>query len=138
MPRGSCPRSGTLSGNPVASVAGLATLSILRREGTYERLFATGQQVKDALERLLMEAEIAAQVVGEAPLFDVVFSDSEVTDYRSSLKGDKAMQRRFNDLLLERGIFKGDGKYYISIAHDAEDVDKTIGAFSSAIDELRG
>ena len=135
---GFMPQVGTLSGNPVASVAGLATLSILRREGTYERLFATGQQVKDALERLLMEAEIAAQVVGEAPLFDVVFSDSEVTDYRSSLKGDKAMQRRFNDLLLERGIFKGDSKYYISIAHDAEDVDKTIGAFSSAIDELRG
>ena len=94
--------------------------------------------LKDALQRLLNEAEIAAQVVGEAPLFDVVFSDSEVTDYRSSLKGDKGMQARFNALLLERGIFKGDGKYYGSTAHNREDVDKTIDAFASAVDALRG
>ena len=52
---------GTLSGNPVAAVAALATLNVLRREGTYDRLFETGRQLMDSLERLLKEAGIPAQ-----------------------------------------------------------------------------
>ena len=135
---GFMPQIGTLSGNPVAARAGLATLEILRRQGTYERLFTTGQRLKDALQRLLKEAEIPAQVVGEPPLFDVFFTDAPVTDYRSSLSGDKQLLSRFNRLLLERGVFKGDTKYYISIAHTPEDVDQTIRAFASAVDELMG
>ena len=135
---GFMPQIGTLSGNPVASIAGLATLEILKREGTYERLFATGQEVKDSLERLLREAEIPAEVIGDAPLFDVVFTDSEVTDYRSFLKGDKEMQKRFNDALLERGVFKGESKYYVSTAHDRRDIDKTVEALASAVDAVRG
>ena len=129
---------GTLSGNPIAAVAGLATLKVLREEGTYERLFATGQRIKDELVRLLNEAEIPAQVVGIAPLFDVFFTDAEITDYRSSLKGDKKMLGRFNKLLLERGVFKGDSKFYIATTHSQQDVDTTVDAFVGAIDELKG
>jgi glutamate-1-semialdehyde 2,1-aminomutase len=129
---------GTLSGNPVAAAAGLATLNVLRREGTYEKLFATGKLLKDSLERLLREAEIPAQVVGEAPLFEVFFTDQEVTDYRTSLTANKQTLARFNSLLLERGVFKGDTKFYVSIAHTAEDVKLTVEAFESAIAELKG
>ena len=135
---GFVPQIGTLSGNPVAAVAGLATLAILRREGTYERLFATGRRLKDNLQRLLDEAEIPARVVGDEPLFDVFFTQGDVTDYRSSLATDKRMLGRFNQLLLERGVFKGDSKYYISTAHTEEDVDRTIEAFASAVEVLRG
>ena len=134
---GFIPQIGTLSGNPVAATAGLATLEILRRQGTYDRLFATGQQLKGALERLLKEAEIPAQVVGEPPLFDVYFTDAQVTDYRSSLSGDRQLLGRFNRLLLERGVFKGNTKYYISTAHTPDDVNHTIETFASAVDELR-
>ena len=134
---GFMPQIGTLSGNPVAAVAGLATLEILRREGTYERLFATGKQIEEALQRLLDEAEIPAQVVGVAPLFDVFFTDTEIVDYRSTLGSDREMLKRFNQLLLERGVFKGDTKYYVSTAHTQDDVDHTISAFASAIDALR-
>ena len=133
---GFMPQIGTLSGNPVASVAGLATLEILRQPGTYERLFATGQQLKDDLQRLLNEAEIPAVVVGEAPLFDVFFTENEIGDYRSTLVADKEMLRRFNSLLLKKGIFKGESKYYISTAHTQKDVDETVEVFASAIDEL--
>ena len=66
------PQIGTLSGNPVASAAGLKTLEILRREGTYERIFATGNRLRNELQRMLSEAELPARVVGEAPLFDVL------------------------------------------------------------------
>ena len=104
------PQIGTLSGNPVAAVAGLATLRILKREGQYERLFAAGQNVMDTLQRLLNEAEIPAKVVGEPPVFDVYFTDTEIADYRSTLTADKGTLNRFNRLLLDRGIFKGDNQ----------------------------
>ena len=129
---------GTLSGNPVASAAGLATLEILREPGTYEKLFATGQQLKDALQRLLNEAEIPAVVAGEAPLFEVFFTDGEIRDHRSTLLADKEMLHRFNSLLVERGVFKGDSKFYLSTVHTQRDVEETIEAFESAVDELRG
>ena len=66
---------GTLSGNPVAAAAGLATLEILRRPGAYERLFATGRELMGALAELLKREALPAQVTGEPPLFDVVFGD---------------------------------------------------------------
>ena len=97
---------GTLSGNPVASVAGLATLEILRRPGTYERLFATGRTLMSALRGLLQRAGIAAQVIGEPPLFDVVFTDEDIRDYRGVLRGDASLLRRFNAKLRARGILK--------------------------------
>ena len=129
---------GTLSGNPVAAVAGLATLNVLRREGTYDRLFETGRQLMDSLERLLNEAEIPAQVTGVPPMFDVFFTDAEITDYRSTLTGDEAMKSRFNQILLERGVFKGDTKLYVSTAHTQEDVSHTVDAFAEAIDQVSG
>ena len=131
------PQIGTLSGNPVAAAAGLKTMEILRREGSYERIFATGNRLKDELQRMLDEAEIPASVVGEAPLFDIFFTDQEITDYRSTLSADKQMLARFNELLLSRGILKGDTKFYISLAHTSADVQQTLDAFASAISELR-
>jgi glutamate-1-semialdehyde 2,1-aminomutase len=129
---------GTLSGNPVAAAAGLKTLEILRRPGAYERIHATGSRLMAALEGLLKEAGIPAQVSGEPPLFDVVFSPEPVRDYRSTLAGDAQMMRRFNALLRERGILKGDSKYYISLAHTDDDIAFTIAAWQSAIAALVG
>lgn len=137
QPGGHLPQIGTLSGNPIAAAAGLKTLEILRREGTYERLFATGQCLKDELQRMLDQAEIPAKVVGEPPLFDVYFTQDEITDYRSTLTADKRMMSRFNDLMLANGVLKGDSKFYVSIAHTAADVQHTIDAFAAAVDDLK-
>ena len=127
---------GTLSGNPVASVAGLATLQVLKRPGTYERVFETGRTLMGALDDLLKKAGIKARVIGEPPLFDVVFTDQPVRDYRDTLKGDKAIAARFNQLLRARGIMKGESKYYVSLAHSQADIDHTIGAWADSIKEL--
>ena len=140
QPGGHLPQIGTLSGNPIAAAAGLKTLEILRREGTYERLFATGQRLKDELQRLLDQAEIPAKVVGEPPLFDVYFTQDEITeiaDYRSTLTADKQMMSRFNDLMLANGVLKGDSKFYVSLAHTAADVQQTLDAFAAAVDDLK-
>jgi len=127
---------GTLSGNPVAAAAGLATLAILQRPRAYERLFATGRELMGTLAELLKKRGIAAQVTGEPPLFDVVLSPEPVRDYRGTLRGNADMMRRFNALLRERGILKGEQKYYVSLAHTPEDVRYTSNAWVSAIELL--
>lgn len=137
QPGAHLPQIGTLSGNPIAAAAGLKTLEILRREGTYERLFATGQRLKDELQRLLDQAELPAKVVGEPPLFDVYFTQDEIADYRSTLTADKQMMSRFNDLMLTNGVLKGDSKFYVSTAHTADDAQQTIDAFEAAVDDLK-
>jgi len=128
---------GTLSGNPVAAVAGLATLDILKRPGTYDGVFATGRELMGALDRLLKDTGIPAQVIGEPPLFDVLFTDQPVKDYRDTLKADRELAARFNQLLRQRGIMKGESKYYVSVAHDRADIDHTIGAWTEAVRELK-
>jgi glutamate-1-semialdehyde 2,1-aminomutase len=127
---------GTLSGNPVAAVAGLATLEVLRKPGAYEGLFATGRTLMQALSDILQQAGLPAQVIGEPPLFDVVFTTAPVRDYRGTLQGDAAMGRRFNALLRERGVMKGESKYYVSTAHTRADIDHTIAAWKSAAAEM--
>ncbi|MGA8402550.1 MAG: aminotransferase class III-fold pyridoxal phosphate-dependent enzyme [Stellaceae bacterium] len=129
---------GTLSGNPVAAAAGLATLEILRRPGAYEQIHATGRELMSTLGQLLRDACIAAQVMGEPPLFEVVFTadTSPIRDYQGTARGDMDMARRFNALLRERGILKGEQKYYVSLAHTADDVRHTREAWASAIKVL--
>ena len=127
---------GTLSGNPVAAAAGLATLEILRRPGAYDRLFATGRELMATLTELLRRNGLTAQVIGEPPLFDAVFSGEVVRDYRGTLRGNAEMGRRFNALLRERGILKGESKYYVSLAHTTEDIRHTGEAWASATEVL--
>src|SRR6516162_4309933 len=126
---------GTLSGNPIAAAAGLKTLEILKRPGAYEQIFRTGRALMEGYSEILRRARRKARVVGEPPLFDIVFTDREVKDYRSA-QGDEATMKRCNALLRERGILKGESKYYVSLAHTAEDVAFTLEAFASAMDAL--
>ena len=127
---------GTLSGNPIAAAAGLATLELLRAPGRYDALFATGRELMDGIDELLKTAGIDAQVIGEPPLFDVLFTAAPVADYRGSLAGDAAQLRRFNRLLRERGVLKGDTKFYVSLAHTGEDVRDTLDAVAASLREL--
>ena len=131
------PQVGTLSGNPVAAVAGLKTLEILRRPGTYDNLRANGARLRNGLQKMLDEAEIPARVTGESVLFDVFFTEQEVTDYRSTLLADSDMASRFNSGVLERGVFKGTTKFYLSTAHSEEDIDQTLEVFRETVEGLR-
>ncbi|WP_422010204.1 aspartate aminotransferase family protein [Reyranella sp.] len=128
---------GTLSGNPVAAVAGLATLDVLKRPGTYEGVFANGRKLMDALSELIRKHGFKAQVIGEPPLFDIIFTDQPIKDYRDTLKADTAILKRFNQALRARGIMKGDSKYYVSVAHTQADIDHTIRAWEEAFQEIK-
>jgi glutamate-1-semialdehyde 2,1-aminomutase len=128
------PQIGTLSGNPVASVAGLATLEVLRRPGTYGRVFAAGRTLMDGLAKLVRDADLPAQVIGEPVLFDLIFATGEVENYRDGLRQDLDALRRFNAVLREEGVLKGDTKCYVSTAHDQVDVERTMAAFAAAVE----
>jgi glutamate-1-semialdehyde 2,1-aminomutase len=66
----------------------------------------------------------------------VWFSEDPIVDFRSLQQADFAMNNRFTELLLDRGIVKAHEKFFISLAHTDEDLDYTLAAFESAIDEL--
>ena len=134
--RGFMPQIGTLNGNPVAAAAGLATLNVLRRDGVFDQLAQTGRQLMDGLSQLLAASPIEGQVVGEPWVFDVIFTDQEIVDYRSAATGDRQRLKRFNQLLLANGIFRGDTKFYVSLAHTQTDIDRTIEVFSAVIEQL--
>ena len=128
---------GTLSGNPIGATAGLATLAELRKPGTYERLRASGLLLRTALQEVMDRAEIPAKVMGDDTCFDLYFTDQEITDYRSTLSADGAMFKRFNQLLPERRILKGSQKFYMSLAHDEMDLERTIEVFREVTALLR-
>ena len=129
---------GTLNGNPIACAAGLATLEILRQPGVYDRIHATGKKVKDALVRILAENQVPAQMCGENVVFDVFFTDKPAINYRDGLLADGQMMARFNAGLLGRGILKGTQKFYPSLVHTEEDVERTIAAFEEVVPTLKG
>ncbi len=127
---------GTLSGNPVASVAGLATMEILRRPGSYARIEDTGRKIMAALEENFARVGIPARVVGVPCLFDVVFTKAQVRNYRDVLGADQDRLKRFNQLMRAGGILKGDSKLYISLAHDEADIAQTIDVIRSTADAM--
>ena len=127
---------GTLNGNPVACAAGLATLAELRKEGAYERIWDTGRKLREALDTLCAQAEIPAQTTGEDPVFDIVFTNEPLSDYRSTLSADNDVKARFRNLIQEQGVFQGPQKFYPSLAHTDEDIEQTIAAFETVIPTL--
>ncbi|MEO9614067.1 MAG: aminotransferase class III-fold pyridoxal phosphate-dependent enzyme [Nitratireductor sp.] len=133
---GFTPQIGTLSGNPVAAVAGLKTLEILRRAGSYEQISRRGEAVMAMLRRALDPLGVAYQIVGDPVLFDVVFSARPVRDYRGVAGGDQALSARFNALLRERGILKPASKIYASLALTEADMAWTEDAIAHAAAHL--
>ncbi|MGC8475088.1 MAG: aspartate aminotransferase family protein [Acetobacteraceae bacterium] len=130
---------GTLSGNPVAAAAGLATLAVLRRPGAYEQVYATGHALIEGMEASLRRHAIPGHILGEPPLFDVVFAADRPQDYRGVLRADADRARRVNRRLREGGVLKGESKFYVSLAHTEADVAQTLAAFDAALAaEARG
>jgi glutamate-1-semialdehyde 2,1-aminomutase len=126
-------QAGTFNGNAISCAAGLATLAELRKPGTYERLFGTGTRLRDGLVAAVRKHGLAAQVSGEAPVFDIFFTDRSILDYRATLTADRELIKRFNQELVRRGVVKAVNKIYISLAHSDADVDETIAIFDEVL-----
>ena len=126
-------QAGTLNGNPVAASAGLATLGELRKPGAYEKIFATGTRLRDGLAAAARKHGLPAQVSGEPPVFDIIFTDRPVVDYRATLTADRRRIALFNEECLRRGVVKAVNKIYVSAAHTDTDIDETLQVFDAAL-----
>ena len=129
---------GTLSGNPVAAVAGLKTMEILRREGTYGMLEALGERIMAATTNALSERGIPHQIVGAPSLFDVVFRENPVRDYRDTQDVDAGALARYNASLRASGILKSPGKTYPHLALADADMDQICAAIDVAAEAAAG
>lgn len=123
---------GTLSGNPIAAAAGLKTMEILRRPGQYEKLFSNGETIMKALNEHLSAAGHAHAVSGTPPMFDVVFTDKPIVNYRDVLNSDHDKVARLNKVVRARKILKSAGKTYISLALTDDDLSQTVDAIAEA------
>lgn len=131
--------SGTFNSNVVAMAAALATLSVLKGNGVYDRLTSLGLQLRDGLARLLEEAGVAARVEGLGPMFHLGFTDGQpIWDYRTYVRHvDEGLGHRFADLLLDEGVrCIPRGLWYLSTAHTEEDVAFTLEAVRAALRKL--
>ncbi|HEY7649771.1 MAG TPA: aminotransferase class III-fold pyridoxal phosphate-dependent enzyme [Methylomirabilota bacterium] len=127
-------QAGTLNGNPIAATAGLATLNELRKPGTYQRLHQMGTRLRDGLAQAARRHGIKAQVSGEPPVFDILFTDREIVDYRATLTADRDRIRRFNEECLRRGVVKAVNKIYVSLALSEADIQATLAVFDEALE----
>jgi glutamate-1-semialdehyde 2,1-aminomutase len=127
---------GTLSGNPVAAAAGLKSLEIMRRPGQYEKLYSNGKRVMDFLTKYLTTAGIPHRILGHETMFDVVFTDENVQDYRGIIRGDKSKAEKLNKVLHAEGVFKSPSKTYIALVLTEEDFQKTEHAIKKAVNAI--
>lgn len=128
--------TGTFSGNPVSCAAALAVLEELRVEGTYDRLFARGRRLMEAIATACARAGIPVRVCGEPPAFEALFVDGDVVDHRTAMLADSALSARWASLLFEQGVLKAHEKFFVSTAHSDEDIEWATRAVGDAVAAL--
>jgi glutamate-1-semialdehyde 2,1-aminomutase len=131
-PLGPVYQAGTLSGNPVAMAAGLATLAGISRPGFHARLSEATDRLVDGLTAAAREAGIPVAANRVCGMFSLYFTaDGAVTDFRSVMATDAARFRRFFHGMLEAGVYLAPSPYeagFVSAAHGAAEIDATIAA----------
>ena len=127
---------GTLSGNPVAAAAGLKTMEILRRDGSYDQLRAIGRALKMMQSDALSQAGIAHQVCGDDTLFDIFFTNAPCRDFRTAKHDDPRRSAIYNDVLRKHGVFKAPGKLYPSLAITDADLQQSRNAAWAAAQSI--
>ena len=124
---------GTLSGNPIAAAAGLKTMEVLRRKGSYERLRAIGKKLQEIQSNALQDAGVPHQICGDETLFDILFTKNARKDYRSAKHDHPKQNEIYNAILRKNGVFKSPGKLYPSLAITKADLELTQAAVLEAV-----
>ena len=130
-PLGPVYQAGTLSGNPLAMRAGLATLPHLRAPNFYPDLNVKSRHLADGLRAAFKEANIPAQINSAGSLLTIFFNENPIRNYDEAKKSDTKKFAKFFNEMLDRGIFLPPSQYealFISAAHTESDIEKTIQA----------
>jgi glutamate-1-semialdehyde 2,1-aminomutase len=134
-PSGPVYQAGTLSGNPLAMTAGIETLKLLARPGTYERLEERTAELAAGVETAIAQSGKPVRVNRLGSLITLFFTSRPVTDWDSAATSDTKAFARFFHALLDAGIYWPPAQFetaFVSLAHTKTDVRKTVAAVRAA------
>jgi glutamate-1-semialdehyde 2,1-aminomutase len=138
-PAGPVYQAGTLSGNPLAMTAGIKTLELLNKPGTYEYLEKITKQLADGLLKICSDTGHAACGGNISAMFGLFFTAGPVHNYEDAKKADTAKFGRFHRGMLEHGIYLAPSQFeagFTSLAHTSEDIEQTLAAAKEVLSSL--
>ncbi len=130
-PEGPVYQAGTLSGNPIAVSAGLATLKELKKPGTYERLEYLTKTLEEGFKEILKDLNLPYQVSRCASMITLFFTNKPVVDFESALSCDTEKFAKFWQHMLEKGVYLPPSQFeawFVSLAHTERDIEITLQA----------
>jgi glutamate-1-semialdehyde 2,1-aminomutase len=139
-PLGGVYQAGTLSGNPLAVAAGLATLRTLALPEVYRRLDESGARLEAGLVDGAKAAGLSLAVNRVGSMLTAFFTDAPVTDYASAKRSDTARYGRFFHAMLDGGVFLAASQFeaaFVGLAHSASDLDEAARAARRAFEQAR-
>ncbi len=139
-PSGPIYQAGTLSGNPLAVSAGIATLKELRKPGVYEELETKSARLDSGLRKAAAEAGLNLTFNRVGSMLCTFFTPDPVTDYETATRADTAMFGTFFRAMLEEGVYLAPAQFeaaFMSLAHTDRQIDRTIEAARSAFNKLK-
>jgi glutamate-1-semialdehyde 2,1-aminomutase len=138
-PAGPVYQAGTLSGNPLAMTAGIKTLELLQKPGTYESLERITKKLADGLLQIAKETGHAACGGQISAMFGLFFTAGPVHNYEDAKKSDTAKFGRFHRGMLERGVYLAPSQFeagFTSFAHTEEDIEQTLAVARDVMSSL--
>jgi glutamate-1-semialdehyde 2,1-aminomutase len=138
-PNGPVYQAGTLSGNPLAMAAGIATLELLDEPGTYERLESLGDRMERGMRAAIAGKPLSFQRVGS--MFCLYFCPGPVRNYDDAKKAETKAFAKYFQGMLQRGVYLAPSQFeagFLSLAHTDADIDRTLVAGKEALAEALG
>ena len=138
-PLGPVYQAGTLSGNPVAVIAGLTTLQRVLAPGFHEALAATTRKLVDGLQAVAAKLGVTFSAASVGSMFGIYFRATPPTSYAEVMQSDKEAFNRFFHAMLERGIYLAPSAYeagFVSAAHGALEIEATLAAADEAFRQI--
>ena len=135
-PVGPVYQAGTLSGNPLSTAAGIATLRALGDNSLYERIKQYADNLNGNIAALFDKSSIPLKINKVESLFTLFFTDNDVTDFNSAKKSDMKMYAEFFNFLLSKGIYippSGFEAWFVSAAHKGKQLNSTVKAIEEFI-----
>jgi glutamate-1-semialdehyde 2,1-aminomutase len=140
-PEGPVYQAGTLSGNPLAVAAGIATLKALKNANPYRKLERMTQNLLTGLQKAADQYGVRIRINSAGSMFTLFFNDSPVTDYKTAKTSNTALYGKFFHALLKEGIYFPPSQFeacFVSLAHTGKDVAATIQDARAAFSAVAG
>jgi glutamate-1-semialdehyde 2,1-aminomutase len=138
-PLGPVYQAGTLSGNPLAMVAGIATLKFLKFEDPYPKLEAVSRYLEGEMRKNVEQSGIPASFTRVGSMLCMFFTDKEVVDYVTATSSDTTRYGKYFHAMLDQGVYLAPAQYeamFVSIAHSDADIEHTLEAQRKALASL--